>query len=365
MTDDLSRAFQIATVPQAGLLDRLRGRVPRAAAFVEIRNLLATTAFDHVRESDVAEILAKAKLLPRDAARELNAIYGDAALALTRDRDLSDADIHALDVLKRAFELTDAEAVEALERAVTTVYERALHDAIAGTFTPADKLRLEQVATALRLREARARELYGQAAHTALQTALTQTLADRKYTASDEQHLQILANALGAKLQFDAKTATLLTRLRLLSQIEEGELPTCTAPILFQRGEVCYQAITGVTYKELRTVTKRINYSGPVASIKIIKGLRWRMGSIAVQRVTQDVLQEIDCVDVYITSKKVFLKGLRKNTSIPLTKVTHFTVFTDGLHIEKESGKDAYLVGTGDWEIAGACLDVAARKAHE
>jgi hypothetical protein len=93
-----------------------------------------------------------------------------------------------------------------------------------------------------------------------------------------------------------------------------------------------------------------------------MKGLRWRMGSIAVQRVTQDVMTDIDRVDVDITSKKVFLNGTRKNTSIPLTKVAHFTVYTDGLQIERESGKDAYLIGAGDWEIAGACLDAAARK---
>jgi hypothetical protein len=52
------------------------------------------------------------------------------------------------------------------------------------------------------------------------------------------------------------------------------------------------------------------------------------MGSVALQRVTQDVMTEIDRVDVYITSKKVFLKGLKKGTSIPLTKddeVHHLT----------------------------------------
>ena len=189
-------------------------------------------------------------------------------------------------------------------------------------------------------------------------------IADRRYSASEEQHLQTLADALGAKLQFDPQTTTLLARLRLLGRIEEGDLQSCDVPILLQRGEVCHQAIAGIVYKELRTVTKRVNYGGPTASIKIVKGLRWRMGSIAVQRVTQDVVTDVDHVDVYITSKKVFLKGVRKNTSIPLTKVAHFTVYNDGLQIEKGSGKAVYLVGAGDWEMAGACLDAAARKAH-
>jgi hypothetical protein len=302
--------------------------------------------------------------LPRDATPELGAVFEDAALALTIDRELSDADGHALDVLKRAFELTDAEADAAFERAVSTVYERALRQAVAGQFTAADKVRLDQMAAALRLRDGRARELYSAAAHTALQSALDSAVAHRRYSASDEQHLQELADALGAKLQIDPNTTTLLGRFRVLGQIDEGHLPSCTVPILLQHGEICHQAIAGIAYKELRTVTKRINYSGPTASIKIMKGLRWRIGSVALQRVTQDVMTEIDRVDVYITSKKVFLKGLKKGTSIPLTKVVHFIVYSDGLQIEKESGKDVYLIGSGDWEMAGACLDAATRKAH-
>jgi len=212
MADALIRAFQIAVVPRAGFLDKLRGRVPKAAAVVEIRNILATTAFDQVRESDIADVLAKTKLLPRDATPELSAIFEDAALALSVDRELSDADRHALDVLKRAFELTDAEADAAVERAVSTVYERALSEAIAGEFTAADKVRLDQMAVALRLPVERARALYSAAAHTSMQSALNVALADRRYSASDERHLQTLADALGAKLQFDPKTTTLLAR---------------------------------------------------------------------------------------------------------------------------------------------------------
>jgi tellurite resistance protein len=364
MADEMSRAFQRTAIPQPGFLDRLRGRVPRAAVVVEIRNILATTKFDEIRESDVADVLAKAKLLPRDALAELSAIFEDAALALTTDREMSDADSHALDVLKRAFELSDADAQGAIERAVSTVYERALHTAMAGDFTADDKARLDQIATALRLRRERATELYSSAAHAVLQAALNAALADHRYSTSDEEHLEKLANALGAKLQFDPKTTEMLTRLRLLGEVEKGRLPSCDVAILLQRGEICHHAIMGVAHKELRTVTKRINYGGPTASIKIMKGLRWRMGSLAVQRVTQDVMTEVDRVDVFITSKKVFLKGLRKNTSIPLGKVIHFTVYSDGLQLEKESGKDVYLVGSGDWELAGACLDAASRKAH-
>src|SRR5438105_2056086 len=168
MPDELTPGFQVKVVPKAGLLDKLRGRVPKEAAIVEIRNILATTAFDQVRESEIADALAKAKLLPREANAELTAVFEEAALVLTNDRELGDSDRHALDVLKRAFELSEEEAEVALERAVSTIYEQTLRKATAGPFTSADKVRLDQVATALRLRGDRARELYSTAARAAL-----------------------------------------------------------------------------------------------------------------------------------------------------------------------------------------------------
>lgn len=68
--------FELTDVPSAGLLRRLSGRVPREHVFVELRNLLATTSFHDVRESDVASILAKGRLLPREVNDQLTAIYG-------------------------------------------------------------------------------------------------------------------------------------------------------------------------------------------------------------------------------------------------------------------------------------------------
>jgi hypothetical protein len=51
-------------------------------------------------------------------------------------------------------------------------------------------------------------------------------------------------------------------------------------------------------------------------------------------------------------------------TTVQLNKIIHFTVYSDGLQVQKESGKDIYLLGEGDWQVAGACLDAAARQAR-
>ena len=146
-------AFQVAEIPRGGFVSRLLGGVSKEAVFVQIRNLLATTPFERVRESDVATILASGKLLPRQVATDLIGIFEQAVHILAADHELTGSDRHGLAGLQRAFELTDAEAAVAIEQAVGAIYERALREALAdGEFTPAERTRLERMAETARTR---------------------------------------------------------------------------------------------------------------------------------------------------------------------------------------------------------------------
>jgi hypothetical protein len=362
MPDHPIRGFEIASAPKAGMIARLFGRVPREAAFVEVRNILATTPFDEVRASDIAGALAKAKLLCRDATKELTGIFEHAALLATVDRELSASDRRGLAALQRAFELTDAEAANAIESAVSHVFERTMRDALSdGTFTEQEKARLEATSKALGMSDVQTKRLYDTAAVGAVQAAFTSAIADRRYAKDEEARVIALAKSLGVTIKHDESTAALVTRFRLMGQIEDGNLPSIDVPILLQRGEVGHVSCTAA-HHEIKTITRRINYSGPTASFKVMKGVRWRVGSIAVEKVKADVMTQLDTGNLYVTSKRVFFDGTKKNISIPFRKITKFTVFKDGLQIEKEAGNDPYFLGASDWELAGACLDAAARK---
>src|SRR5688500_1345418 len=102
MSDQPIRGFEVSPTPKAGMIGRLFGRVPRETAFIEVRNILATIPFEQVRKSDIAGALAKAKLLCRDATKELAGIFEHAALLVTVDSELSDADRRGLAALQRA-----------------------------------------------------------------------------------------------------------------------------------------------------------------------------------------------------------------------------------------------------------------------
>jgi hypothetical protein len=133
----------------------------------------------------------------------------------------------------------------------------------------------------------------------------------------------------------------------------------CVDPKRSNRKSQAWHHLYLVSHHRIKTVTKRINYSGPAASIKIMKGVRWRVGSIAVQRMTTDVMTQLDNGSLYVTSARLFFDGEKKNTSIPLGKITNFTVFKDELQIEKETGPDEYFLG---WLRLGTCRWMPRRR---
>ena len=138
--------------------------------------------------------------------------------------------------------------------------------------------------------------------------------------------------------------------------------------INLQKGEACHITACHITafatWHEMRTRTERINYGGPVASIRICKGLRYRIGSVQVQRVTRDEMVEIDRGQLYVTNKRIIFNGAKKNSTIRLSALLSFSPYADGVALEKASGKAAHLVLSGvDLElfltVLGAVLSTA------
>jgi hypothetical protein len=360
---DNERPFKVPDAPKTGLISRLLGRVPREAAFAELRDLWASTPYTAISPADVRTILAKAGMTPADAAHELATMYEQSTLYLASDSNLTAADLDNLSALQRAFELDAKSANNARTLAVSAVYRRAIVEALAEkSFSPAERDRLDKTAEALGLSKFEAAELFKECARTSLQAMIDHAVADRSYTAEEERAVEAFASSLGVTLQYDEATAKALERFRQIGRTGQGDLPNVAVNLLLQRGEVCHFAAPSVVHKEMRVVTKRVNYSGPAVSLRIMKGVRWRAGSVSVDRVSEDVLTQVDSGDFYITNKRVFFQGVRKNTSIQLGKVMQFTVYRDGLRIEKAAGKDMYVLGTADWELAGTCLDGAAAR---
>ncbi|MEO5800290.1 MAG: hypothetical protein ABIZ70_07245 [Gemmatimonadales bacterium] len=129
--------------------------------------------------------------------------------------------------------------------------------------------------------------------------------------------------------------------------------PVNPGGVVMQKGEVCYY-VGEARWSELRTRTDRVTYSGPVASIKIAKGLRYRIGSATVQAHKVTELRQIDQGMLYITSKRLFFEGAEKNTTIAYKAISQLKVFNGGFEVEKQAGKSPVLHLSHDAERAAA-----------
>jgi hypothetical protein len=67
---------------------------------------------------------------------------------------------------------------------------------------------------------------------------------------------------------------------------------------------------------------------------------------------------------LHITNKRLLFNGTLKNVQVLFKKIIHFTLFKDGIQIEKETGRDQLFVGSGDLELISQILDAALRLAR-
>ncbi len=122
------------------------------------------------------------------------------------------------------------------------------------------------------------------------------------------------------------------------------ELAQQNINIRLPKTETCYIQQENVSWIEQRSVTKRVNYGGVTARIKIVKGLYYSAGSIAPDIRKENVWKTVDAGDFYLTNKRLILVGT-KSRNIQLNKILNIELFKDGILITKDSGNPVLLQG--------------------
>lgn len=235
-------------------------------------------------------------------------------------------------------DLSDVGTSAALAR-VRSAIKDALSD---HAFTEQERLQVRSLGSALGMSQTEVDDLVRQEIEPLLQGALEAAVADRRYSPAEEQSLKRLASGLGVELTLGSNTSDAVKNYRLMWEIENGQLPEIAVPISLQRKEICHYSCE-CSWRELRSRTVRVNYHGPTARIRIMKGVHWRVGSIAPQRVTETNLVEVATGTLYVTSKRVILDGQAGNKSVTWRSVFGQEVFSDAIKLDKSSGRDPYL----------------------
>ena len=328
----------------------------KATAQQDLINILARTPLNQITPNLVSEIIERHKVTAAGTRSLLKDLWRDALVEFLKDDTLSDEEMVYLGELRHVLALSTTESQAALDEAVGASYARSLKEVVTdGRVTEDERARLDRLAHSLRLSEQSRMKLNKTHVEEFVIKQATVIGADQRVTREELQELNDVGDALGVDIQFDSATQATLARYYQLWLVENGEPPSFPVDITLQKGEVAHFA-TAARWAELRTKTVAVHYSGVSASIRIVKGVRWRVGTVTPHRVTQDQITVIDAGMFYITNKRAIFVGAKKNAAIRLNTLLGIEVFNDGIQLEKPTGRSPYLLFDGDIELAAAIL---------
>ena len=129
--------------------------------------------------------------------------------------------------------------------------------------------------------------------------------------------------------------------------------------IILKKDEVILLCVDNTNSNKYKTTTSRINYSGPTASIRIAKGIRYRAGSMNVSRETKTELITEDSGPIFFTNKRLIFKGNKSNKVIDYDKIISLEITEAGLTIGRSNAQTLTYFEFNDYEFLCSVLSFA------
>lgn len=118
-----------------------------------------------------------------------------------------------------------------------------------------------------------------------------------------------------------------------------GILPNLEPDFLLQKGEQCIYKSYKCEVLERKEITKRVNYAGPRARIKIAKGLSYNIGSYNVSSQKEIVSVSKGVGKLNLTTKRILFKSGDQSVTVTLSSIIDIEPFSDAVIITKSTGK--------------------------
>lgn len=189
--------------------------------------------------------------------------------------------------------------------------------------------------------------------------AFTVAKEDQQVTRDEEQELKKIQNYLGLAdddIQHDKKE---LARLRLLNEIQQGNMPTIPVTnLIMQKDEKAYW-VEPATLAEEKVLRRRFEGGSQGVSFRIMKGVSYRVGGFRGHSVSETGVVAVSNGDLIITSKRIIFRGDNKSFAVKLDKILDTQLFTNGLQFSENNRSKPRLikfVQQGNNDIIGAVL---------
>lgn len=181
-------------------------------------------------------------------------------------------------------------------------------------------------------------------------------LDDGNLDAEEERHLVAFQDRLGlGQAELDSHGAfSKMVKGATLRDLMNGNLPQRVRvqgdlPFNFQKNEHLMWVFTGVDYLEDKMRTEYVGRSSGV-SIRIAKGLYYRVGAFRGHPITKTERVHIDTGSLAVTNKHIYFAGPRKSLRVRHDKIVSFIPFSDGVGIVRDAATakpQVFITGDG------------------
>lgn len=174
--------------------------------------------------------------------------------------------------------------------------------------------------------------------------AYNSTKADGQITDEEYEDLKGIQRFLKIPDEEIEGTKKELRKLRLISEIQRGNLPTLTAPnVILQKAEVAHWKEPASLIEE-RVISRRYEGGSQGFSFRIAKGVSYRVGGHRGHIVSETGNVPVSRGNLVLTSKRTIFEGDRKSFSLKFDKILNIDVYNDGMKVSVENGKNKLLL---------------------
>lgn len=337
--------FKQATLSKRSFFQKIFKQHPQENAVKEVNNLLASKPLLQISKQEIEAIEKKyAVNIEREFKLNLEEFYAVYLNYCLKDKNLSDDELKELKHLKTILNLND-KSIDKLHSMVgEIVYKQSFQEAVSdGRLTKDEEAFLNKLENELRLPKELANKISNETRHSFMTNYVAQIVADQRLSPDEEKEMEAIAASLNIDVKIDEENKIIFDKLKKYWALENLELESLNADIALQKTEKCFVIVPNVNWHELRSVRQRVNYSGYSTSFKVAKGFYLRSGSYKPQSYSTDQMKLIDSGTLYLTNKRIIFTGIKKNSNIKLDKILSITPYTDGVEIDKETGKSPLL----------------------
>jgi hypothetical protein len=193
-----------------------------------------------------------------------------------------------------------------------------------------------------------------------------QAISDRRVSENELNVLNHLVERLSISPEVERHIERQVQYYSLFAKIESGAPLPIGQPsgVILKKGELCHVSMPASLLEE-RVVSR--NYAGGSrgVSVRIMKGVSYRVGQQKGQMTSQTGLITVSKGYFVVTNQRLVFSGDRKSVNTPFDKLLDLHLFSDGLNFSSSLRQKPVIVQFPNGEDAEVCGLVITRLINE